>query len=354
MRIIYQNLKDGEVKVLAENLDDLWYLSQVIDEGDFVSGRSFRKIKIGGEAERGSVVKRPVFVKVEVEKVELADGDLRVLGVVREGSDEVPRGSHHSVDVSPGATITVFKDSWPKFQLDRIHEATRDDYREVLICVLERDNAGFALLKKSGYSMLDEVEGEVEKKEETVKVRGEGFFAEVAKMVKDYADRYGVESIILASPAFWKEDLFKIVRKKYPEVAKKVTLATCSDTGKSGIDEVLKRDEVRTVLQKDRTARELKLVDELLGGIARDKLAAYGFDAVKGAVEVKAVAKLLVTDEIIQDLRSKGRFRDLELLMRAVDRAGGDVHIIAVDNDGGRKLKGIGGIGAVLRYRLKY
>ena len=59
-------------------------------------------------------------------------------------------------------------------------------------------------------------------------------------------------------------------------------------------------------------------------------------------------------DELIRELRSEKRFKELDYLMRAVDKAGGDVHIIAVSNDGGRKLKGIGGIGAVLRYRMKY
>jgi len=78
MRVIYKNLKGGEIKVLAENLDDLWYLSQVIDEGDLVSGKSFRKVKLGGESDRSSSVKKPVFVKIVVEKIELADGSLRV------------------------------------------------------------------------------------------------------------------------------------------------------------------------------------------------------------------------------------------------------------------------------------
>ena len=36
MRIIHQNIKKGEVKVMAENLDDLWYLSTLIDAGDLV------------------------------------------------------------------------------------------------------------------------------------------------------------------------------------------------------------------------------------------------------------------------------------------------------------------------------
>jgi len=346
-------LKNGEVKVLAENLDDLWYLSQLVEAGDFVSGKSFRKVKLGGESDRGSVSKKPVFVKLGVEKVEI-DGSLRVSGVVREGSADVSHGSHHTIDVSEGTTIAIFKDNWPKYQLDKLDEATSAGAGEVLICVLERDNASFALLKRSGYEMVGDVEGEVERKDEQVNIKGDGFFPEVAKLIKDYAVRFSVNSIIVASPAFWKEDLMKVIKKKYSELVPKITLATCSDTGRSGVDEVLKRDEVRTVLQKDRTFHEINLVEELLTGIAKEDLGIYGFDEVKSAVDAKAVAKLLVTDELIQKLRSDNDFRKLDSLMRAVDKAGGDVHIIAVANEGGKKLKGIGGIGAVLRYKLNY
>lgn len=354
MRIIYKNLKAGEVKLLAENLDDLWSLSQIVETGDFASGRSFRKVKLGGESERGSVSKKVVFVKIEVEKVELSDSSLRISGIVREGSDDVPHGSYHTLDVAPGDSVSIVKDSWPKYQLERLDEAVSKEVSDVLVCVFERDNASFAMLKKSGYKMLADVDGEVERKDEKVIVKGEGFFPDLAKMLKEYVDRFSVNHVIVASPAFWKDDFMKIVKKKYPDVAKKITLATCSDTGKVGVDEVLKRDEVKAVLQKDRTAREINLVEELLAQIAKDNLAVYGFDQVKGAVAAKAVSKLLVVDEMIQKLRMENRFKDLDFLMHAVDKAGGEVHIIAVVNDGGKKLKGIGGIGAILRYKLNY
>ena len=52
MKIIHSDLKKGEIKVKAENLDDLWYLSQIIEKNDFIKGRTFRKIKIGEDTER--------------------------------------------------------------------------------------------------------------------------------------------------------------------------------------------------------------------------------------------------------------------------------------------------------------
>ena len=47
MKVIFQDLKKGEIKVLVQSLDDLWYLAQIIEVEDLVSGITFRKVKIG-------------------------------------------------------------------------------------------------------------------------------------------------------------------------------------------------------------------------------------------------------------------------------------------------------------------
>ena len=69
MKIIHQNLKKGIVKIRIEGLDDLWHLNQLIDPSDFVSGQTFRKIKLGKSDERSTKVeKKKVFVTLQVEK----------------------------------------------------------------------------------------------------------------------------------------------------------------------------------------------------------------------------------------------------------------------------------------------
>ena len=45
MRIHYHDRSHGIVKVMVENLDDLWYLSGVVRQGDLVSGETVRRIK---------------------------------------------------------------------------------------------------------------------------------------------------------------------------------------------------------------------------------------------------------------------------------------------------------------------
>ena len=46
MDIIKKDFKKGTVKLKINNLEDIWYLSHLIDAGDFVKGKATRKIKI--------------------------------------------------------------------------------------------------------------------------------------------------------------------------------------------------------------------------------------------------------------------------------------------------------------------
>jgi len=237
MKVIHKNLRTGELKVQVSCLDDLWYLSHVIDPGDLVSGKTFRKMKVGS-ADKS--VKKPVFVKIEVERVEFHkySNTLRVMGVVREGSEEVPHGSHHTLDVDEDTKITIQKKKWLKFQLDRVEEACKSEVSDVLVCIFDREEVSFALLKKYGFDMLSEFKGDVAKKDAPEKIKGD-FYMEISKQLKDYVDRLKISKVIVASPAFWKEDFMKVLKKAFPDVASKVTLATCSNTGSNGIEEVL-------------------------------------------------------------------------------------------------------------------
>ncbi len=354
MKIIFKNFKVGELKVQVSDMDDLWYLSHVIDSGDLVSSKTMRKVKVGS-SENAKVVKKPVFLVLEVERVEFHkfSNSLRVSGIVREGPEDVPKGSHHTFDVNEGSILKIKKNKWLKYQIEKIKEASIQKGVGVLVCVIDRETAGFALLKKYGYDYLGDVEGVVQKKDDPQKVES-NFYPLVVKALRKYVDRHSVKGVIMASPSFWKEDFMKVLKKKDSELAPMVTLATCNAVGRQGVDEVLKRDEVKSVLAQDRAAGEMRLIEELLNNISKDGPVVYGFKETKMAVDAGAVKTLLVTDELIMKLRQDGGYDKLDKVMRDVEGMDGKVHIISVDHDGGKKLKGLGGVGALLRYKLSY
>ncbi len=351
MRILHQNLKAGEIKIRVESPDDLWYISQIADKGDVVKGQTLRKIKVGEEKE--DAIRRPVFIAIKVEKSEFHkySNVLRIGGTILEAPEDVPRGSFHTFNVEEGTVITIIKENWLKYQLDRLREASEAEGPKILICVFDREEAIFALMKKYGYELLTELKGSVQKKgQDTSEIKN--FYLDIIKQMQDYVKRYDIEKIILASPAFWKEELLKNL--KDDDLKKKLVMATCSSVDQTAINEVLKRDEVKEVLKQDRAAKELKIVEKLLAEISKDGEATYGMKETGDAVIVGAVRVLLVTDGCIQNSRESGNYPRLENLMRTVERTGGEISIISSENEAGKRLNGLGGIAAILRYKLKY
>jgi len=354
MKLIHFDNKKGELKVKIENQDDLWHMSQLIDPGDIVKGKTLRKIKIGEKDQRSiKIIKKPVFMDLLAEKAELSDhaDQLRISGTVKEGPDDVPKGSYHTFTIEENSIFTIIKEKWLSFQLDRLKEATGSKGPTILICILDREEVFFALTRKSGYDILSRLKGDVQKKND-IEVKEANFYKDIIKVLEDYDRRYNPQYIILASPAFWKEELNAAIADE--SLKKKVTLATCSSVDPGAVNEVLKRNEVRSIMEMDRASKEMQLVDSLLAEIAKDRNAAYGVRETELASEAGAVKVLLITDDLIQKSRRENAYSRLDNIMKTVDKMKGDIHIIRSGHDGGRKLDGLGGIGAILRYKLNY
>jgi protein pelota len=352
MKQIHTNLKHGIVKLSPENMDDLWILSQLVEPGDSLKGKTFRKIKKTESTERAKkIVKKPVFMKITVEKTELGADVLRISGKIIEGPDDLPRGSYHTFNVEPQGVITIQKEKWLKFQLDKLKEACTTKVPKIMIVVFDREEAYFAKMKKYGYSLLTTLSGSVQKKALDEKAK-DGFYNDIIKQITDYDKRFNLEKIIIASPAFFKEDLMKFL--KDGKLRKKIIIATCSSVGENAIHEVLKRDETKVALAEERFAAELKLVEELLTEISKEGNVAYGLKETEEAANSGAIKTLLLTDKLIFNLREKERYGKLEAIMKLVDGMKGDIKIISSGHDGGKKLDGLGGIGAILRYKMNY
>ncbi len=354
MKLLHKDIKHGKVKIKVDSLDDLWYLSAIVEEKDHVAGATERKIKVGEGTERNQqVMRKIVFLEIAVEKVEFHKyaKSLRVSGKITNGPEDVARGTYHTFNIELETQIEITKQQWLQYQLEKLKEATETKQAKVLLCVVDRDGAFFALMKRYGYEYLLEMKGDVQKKASPEKVKAI-FYQGVVKQLEDYEQRYQLDKIILASPGFWKEYLQEEIKNK--NVAKKIVLATCSDASKTAFEEVLKRPETIAALKDDRIVKEIMLIDELFKEIMKDGKAAYGLEETQKAAEAGAVSELLVTDALIQKMRQENTFSHVERIMKNVDTATGKVHIISAEHEGGKKLDGLGGIAAILRYKMDW
>ena len=83
-------------------------------------------------------------------------------------------------------------------------------------------------------------------------------------------------------------------------------------------------------------------------------MAAYGLKETKNAAIAGAVKTLLITDSFIQKTRTENKYEEIEEIMKTSDSTKSDIAIISSEHEAGKKLDGLGGIAAILRFKLNY
>ncbi len=343
MNILSMDKKQGFVKVKITDSEDLFYLEQVIQENDLVSGSSERKIKIGEEP-NVKVVRKKFFLKISVEKKEYDPGRvLRVSGKVVEGPEEVTTGSYHTFNLEEGEVVNIEKE-WSDYDLNKLEESTRKKSTALLV-VFDREQANFAELKNNTYNLLTGIKGNVQKKQYNTKESD--FYKEIVKVIEEYDSNNSYDNIIIASPSFWKEYL---VEKIPSSLKKKISLASVSDSSENSFNELLKRDELDKALKDYKVSNELVEVEKVLEAISKD-LACYGFDDCKEKINLGSVKKLVVSDNLFKKMKLDNKYKELETLIKTCEKMQTEV-LICSGKESMEKVDGLGGICGILRWKV--
>ncbi len=346
MRVLKKNLRgdEGEIALLPESLDDLWHLQHLVERGDLVFALSHRKVPaIADKARPEKMERKTVRLGIKVEDIEfhMYSNWLRLHGVIKSGIDV---GSYHTLNIEVGTDLSILKYHWRPDLLQRIEDAVAESNRpRVVLALVEEGEATIGVLRQFGVQMAAELRAGSGK--------GDGedhrsiFFRDVAHAMDQAAGENAL--VILAGPGFAKEDLKKVIDYSYPELAKRITMDDATSIGRSGFQEVLRRGAVKTVLETSRIAQEAKLIEDLFREIATDGKAAYGQKEVQTAVNYGAVEHLLVLDELAR----RGRMDDI---MREVTNARGKVVIFSSEFEPGERLRSLGGVAALLRFKIAH
>ncbi len=348
MRIIHKDLEEDLIKLRTENLNDLWHLQHLISPEDVITAVTWRRPESESDKIRSERrEKERVRLSVRVKEVEFQkfSNNLRVLGVIVRGKDV---GNHHAINLDTDSEFTLVKD-WKQEDLDRVDEAVEASERpDVLLVALDDEVATFGLVRQYGLEELGEVVSSRSGKmyESDRELSEKEFFGEVCSKIKNHVRDLGVPSVIIAGPGFTKKEVFSFLEDNYPDLVERVHLGRTSHTGRSGLNEIIKRGIVKRVSSEDRASRETELVEELLERVSKDGDATYGVDEVERVAEVGAVDKLLVSDEKLRDDRE-----EISHVIEKTRDTDGEVIIISSEHEAGVQLSRMGGLGALLRYK---
>jgi len=360
LKIVKRVLKEGKIVLKIETLDDLWHLYNTVGPSDIVISKTSRRVRVGDEDSRKSEsVRKAMVLKLKIEDVSFHNfsNRVRLKGVILEGpGDLVNIGSYHTINVETGDTLTIIKEHWPKFVLDRLKDAEKSQLRPMcLIVTIEDGTAELFLAADSGIQEAVRVRMSISRKrgdQKSYDATMKDFFADTLLALRSQIEQHEFGLIIIAGPGFVKDHFRDFLVSAKIKDLPPVVVESANSIGVPGAKEILYRGVISKAVTELKVETETRLVEALIEHISKDDgLGAYGNDEVSNAVQFGAVEELLITDKKLREGDEKTR-RWMDSLIRNTEKTRGSFHIVSTEHPAGDQLQRLGGIGAILRFRI--
>jgi protein pelota len=282
---------------------------------------------------------------VRVEQVEFHEftGHVRFTGVIVEGPFDL--GRHHTLDVAEGDDLTVDKESWTAGDEMLLQEglSARSDPSLVIACVDWGESSVVRVRGRSVEPVADinrTISGKRFKGGQGEKDRRQYVDELVRVLVPEVAK---AATLVVAGPGFLKEELARALTEREPSAKGKLRVFPTSESGRVGIDELLRSGRASEALSESAAATEAASVEGLVRALAGGRRAAVGPREVHEAIEAGAVETLLVSEGVL-------RTPNVVPILDIARAQRTPVLIVRRDGDAGRRLHGLGDVGALLRY----
>lgn len=358
MQIIYDKTRNGELKVLLENLDDLWVIYNILRPNDRIKGRTFRRVVIR-EGDSGN--RKPMTLLITVQKVEFHEftNRLRVLGTIGEGPEDwVSIGQHHTFNLEPGSKITIFKDKWFRNDIQRIRRNLEKKSESIILCMaIENGLANIVLLSNYSLTPITEIKENIPGKRYSKQMHKEivqKFYTKVITVLDENISKYSIGLVAVCGPGFVKEHFIDLYKEKYGKDSQQIKLiAINASSGEvSAIYEILRNGSLASHQSDFKIAQDEMIMQRFIELLGKDNgTIMYGMDQVKMSASMGAVEHLLICDVLLRSSDKELR-KKIESALNDTEKNRGQVHILSTANPAGEQLENYGKIAAILRYKV--
>lgn len=358
----------GTVKMVVEDMDDLWHLYNLISENDRVRTTTERKVhkELASGATNSQRVKLMLTVRVAKVDFDAEAAELRISGPNVEENPHVKLGAHHTLVIVVTRSLAVTKDAWDGVCLQRLQQAA-DTARgaELAVIVAQPGFGHLCLITPSLTLVRAKVVVPIPRKgrrDPGAQDRALGkFYDHLLRAAMRHVDFDVVKALLVAGPGFVPEEFLAYAEslanrdedvRAFMRHRGKIASCKASSGFKHAVREVLGDSSIAAQLADTRAAAEVAAMDDFQAMLGRDpQRAVYGFDHVRAACDQGAVATLLVTDALLRstDLARRAEYLTLVDDARALSA---DVHVFSSMHVSGEQLAQITGVAAQLRFPL--
>jgi protein pelota len=344
MKIFKIDKKTNFLHLIPETLDDLWVLNIILTEDDLIGSKTTRRFRVEGSTDSE---KKTVFIKIKLEKkqLDLKLGVLKLTGTIIAGHPEefVDLNSHHSLELMEGVEIKIEKQKILEYEISLLKKAEKNSLLpKIILLVLDDESAQLAKVDVRKFDLLANIKSTKSGKRFATGNYRKTYFDEIYGVLKNIEK----DLVIVAGPGFEKEHFQNFIGDK--EDCKDYRFVHINSTGISGLNELLKGGSVKNFLNDFKVQKDSEIIDEIFKQIAREGKVGYGLKDINTALKGNAIKELVITDSFFMS-----NYHECRKIFISLDKLGTKYHIIVSDSDAGGQLDSIGGVAALLFYKLE-
>ena len=338
MKVLKKDFKNNVLEILPQSLEDLWHLEKIIQKGDLLKASTERKIKLEHES-----FKQKMFLEIEVLKAEFAPYEeaLRVLGIIKEGKPKefLEIGAEHTISITVGKKFTLQKQKITNYILQLLDKYAKPKSREkCLAIILDDESALIALISEFKVEELMLISSG-----KSGKMQPQEYESKYFREILDAVKRRPEEMVVICGPGFIKEKLKNFFTEN--KLNKKIFVQNLHHTGKTGLSELMRRGFTAKILKEYEIVKETAIVGKFFEELSKDGKVAIAKEEVKKAISYGAVSELIVLEDLLKE-------EEIEKMLEDAEKQGAKIQIISEKHEAGKRLKAVGGIVALLRFKL--
>lgn len=346
--------------VIPEDADDLFSLRRVIESGDYVIADSTRVIKQIGEytrPDKGERIKVRISVRVENVSFDQSMDRLRIAGIITASSNEmVSKGTHHSLTLRVGDSITITKDrKWNNLKINILRRSANAS--GFILIAIDTQEAAIAKVSGTHLDIMPNIySGKSGKQYPQATKRDskvEAFFEDVSRTIISLITQEKDESTVLIfGPGETKRKFhnFLINAKKTLKKDIFTVIDGVDVAGEDGIYVFLRSSTMKKVMSSSKLASVSSILDEIMHLVHKsENRFAMGIQEVQNAASIKAISHLVISDSIFKTATESNVIN----LLNSVEDQGVKTYAVDSSTDIGLRVSSLGGIIALLRYTIR-
>lgn len=339
MEIISNNNLEYELKIIS--LDDLWVLSEFIQQDDIIFSSTQRKVKIGND--KTKQVTKIIFIELKVLRTIFENSALRITGEIQNETQYTSIGQSHTLTFNPNDIIKLKKTQLLEFEKKLLENSLKNKLTQNLLIILDKDELIACEFNEYSYRVLFSKTGLGSKKYYSTQVNE---YEEKYKLIEDLL-KQNFSSIIFAGPSLFKDKLQKYVLDK---TGIKAISFFWHDVNSYSIQKLIKELSNSGILIESQLSKESSLISLLLENISKNKKAIYGYEKVETAINMGSVEKLFISNKYFNKQKEEGKYLQINNLIKTAENTNCEFILFNSKNEPGKILDGLGGIAGLLRY----